>query len=194
MLNLLLLFLIVVLLVLVIVMQATGWPAVRPNDADRLRRELLRELAGQRAESARGLHELKVELESLLRDGADEKAVLLLNRVEQAITLLHAIAAGARKRNLKQGTDEWRGEGSDPEEGGYGQTERVVAGRNPLLFQRQFALFSPDESSGIAACIPSADRSDAVEYLSVPAADFDPDLDPPYDPDVQAGSPSQRRP
>lgn len=189
MLNMLLLLLIVLLLLLLILMQATGWPSGRRNDSEQLRRELLRELAGQRAESARNLHEVKVELESLFREGADdEKSALLLNRIEQAIMQLQATAAGTRKKKPKKSTDEYRFETPCPEEGEEG--ERLSGVKNPLLFQRQYALFPFDAPEGAAV---SVDASETEEYLSVPAADFDPDLDPPYDPDAQAGSGEPRR-
>jgi len=192
MLNALLLLLIVALLVLLIFMQATGWPAGRRNDADQLRLEILRELAGQRAESARSLHEVKVELESLSGDGSHEKTALLLKRVEEAVTLLQTMPVGVRKRNPKKNTDECRCEAPDPEEGGDGECERQGSGRNPLLFQRQYALFSFDESEEISPARPPADFPETGEYLSVPAADFDPDFDPPYDPDAMPGSGAQR--
>ncbi len=192
MLNVLLLVFIVVLLVLLIFMQATGWPSGRRNDAEQLRRELLRELAGQRAESARSLHEVKVELESLAGDGCDGKTALLLKRVEEAVTLLQAIPVGQRKRNLKKNRDECRGEAPDSEDGIDAECERQAVARNPLLLQRQYVLFPVDESEGISPATASVDVSETGEYLSVPAADFDPDFDPPYDPDALPGIGSQR--
>lgn len=192
MLNVFLLVFIVALLVLLIFMQATGWPNSRSNDAEQLRRELLRELAGQRAESARSLHELKVELESLSGDGSGGKTGMLLKRVEEAVTLLQSIPVGVRKGNPKKNRDECRDEAPDSEEGGEAECERQAPGRNPLLLQRQYVLFPFDEPEGISPATPSADVPETGEYLSVPAADFDPDLDPPYDPDAMPDSGSQR--
>ncbi len=184
MLTTLLLFVILILLVLLIVMHVTGWPERSRHEPDQFGIEFRREMAGLRAESVQILHGVKNELESLLSDGIDEKIDLLIKRIDSSIAVMQTIPSGIRRRNPKKSCDEGLTDDPLPENSVAVETGRSSTAGNPILYERQFMLFPDDEAS---VCATVRDVSDAEEYISVPAADFDIDLDPPYDPDAQGG-------
>ncbi len=185
MLTTLLLSVILILLVLLIVMHVTGWPESSRHEPDQFGREFRREIAGLRAESAQILHSVKNELESLFSDGIDEKHDLLIKRIEASIALMQTTPSGVRKRISRKNSDEGRIDDPLPEDCVTGEPGQRSTAGNPLLFERQFMLFPDDEAN---VCPAVGDVSEAEEYISVPAADFDMDLDPPYDPDARDGT------
>jgi len=181
-----LLSLILLLLAVQLVLHFTGRFPGAGLDIERLSMAFRRELAGQRAEILQHLHSLKSDVDALSRECAGENHDVLLNQVEYMIALLENSQLTTRRRGPKKVTQD------DPVAVLQSETEEMeeifrcgVAGKS-LLRKRQIALF-PAEDLAEDSVKGFQETPDTVEFESVPAADFDPDIDPPYDPDALAG-------
>lgn len=192
-----LLFLILVLLVFLVVLQLGVLRSGAISKIDQLAREMRRELAGQRSDNLQNFHRLKGELEDLFDDRLREERGLLKQGLEwagfPAIDDNRSSEKSADRAVMHRdaafqdvGDSTARRSADLPEDG------------KAMLCTSQLALFPADSDLSEAGDCETGSpeqgtpQTEPVEYLSVPAADFDPDSDPPFDPDEIDGQESDR--
>lgn len=187
MLTTILLFLVVILLVILISMQVSGWPAGRREKADATGRELHRDLAELRAEIMHSLHAIHGEIADLVPKDA-LKTISGLSRQLETV-MMQQQQEGSRKiqkRSPRMDTSAVIHVSAEDR----GEEEPVSSSRERLFDERQLTLF-PAAKVDDVNCVET-ESTEKIEFISIPAADFDPDLDPPYDPDADAGNSSGR--
>lgn len=184
MLTTVLLFLILALLVWLVILQLGLFGSGAAGGIEQLAREIRRELAGLRSDNLQNFHRLKGDIEDLFDDRMREESGLLEQGLERA--RLSAIESRPSVQNAKRAVMQGSPAIRDMLESEAERAEAVLKEPGSTLLKRQLVLFSDDSGLCEAGC-PEPVSPEPVEYLSVPAADFDPDSDPPYDPDEIAG-------
>ncbi|MEE9905673.1 MAG: hypothetical protein K4305_09665 [Chlorobium sp.] len=184
MLTTILLLLAVILLIIVIVLQVTGWPEGGRHEPDATGKELRRDLAELRAEMMRHLHAIRGDIEDMNNPGRTISG--LVEQTERITALLQQQTAYNRRGQKRKFDSDAAADAhiasceSCMEETVPSERETKYAVRHV----RQLTLF-PAATVGSEADA-ATESGDSSEFISVPAADIDPDLDPPYDPDADS--------
>ncbi|MCF8216597.1 MAG: hypothetical protein K9I59_07245 [Chlorobium sp.] len=188
MLTTIMLFVLFLLLIGLIAMHLTGWPSGCHNQEDTAGKELRRDLAELRAETLGRLHTIQRSIDELVRNDAGKMISILVQDIERAVAFQRAQQqsnqqAVIRNSRKRRGSTDLSGEIYAMRDD-LCHEESVSSPKQADLVGRQLTLF-PDTVSE-----DPAESVDTTEYISVPAADFDSDVDPPYDPDADHRSSS----
>jgi len=180
--TILLLF-VVILLIILIVLLVNGWPTGRRHEPTAIGKEFRQDLAQLRGEMLQHLDAIRGDIEH--RNDSDRTISALFEQTERIMAMLQQQTGYKRIQKRKSERD--AAVDAHIATGDSSMEETVATERETMYYARQLTLF-PAEILGNEDDKDTGSE-DSSEFISVPAADFDPDLDPPYDPDAELRNP-----
>jgi hypothetical protein len=175
-------------LVVLAVLKAKGYLQAGLQETDAPIREIRRELAELRAEMVRSLRAIQIGLDELSHDDVLHALSGITERLERLTAIHQPVLSQGRgekgaqeKRSALLAAMEPSGQ---RELSGSHAAGDERAGSGMPGDKRQLSLFHETSGKRSGELPETEPEEEVVEYIRVPGASFDPDLDPPFDPDA----------